>query len=46
MRASRLLILLVLILLVFGALLVLTWDIPPPTETIERIIPNEQLTRP
>gem|GEM_PF-1488951 len=45
MRASRFIILLILVLLVLGALLVLTWDIPPPTETIERPISHERLNR-
>ena len=33
---------LVLVLLVGGAVFLATWDMPPPTATIEKVIPNDR----
>ena len=40
-RLSRALALLVLFIVVGGAIFLMTWDIPPPTARIERVIPND-----
>jgi hypothetical protein len=41
-----LLLLIVLIVIVGGGLVFLsTWDIPPPTARIEKVIPNDRLAR-
>jgi hypothetical protein len=42
---SRLLLVLVLVLVLGGTVFLITWDIPPPTARIERVIPDEQLPR-
>lgn len=31
--------------LVIGVAFVLTWDIPPPTKQVEKVIPDERLPR-
>ena len=40
-------ILIVLILLIFGGggVFLMTWDMPPPTQKIEKVIPNEKILR-
>lgn len=35
----------VLVLLVAGAVVLTTWDMPAPTTTIEKVIPNERFTK-
>ncbi|MFW5833781.1 MAG: hypothetical protein ACOCYE_06755 [Pseudomonadota bacterium] len=42
---SRWLLLTVAVLLTGFALFLVTWDIPQPTERIERVIPDETLPR-
>lgn len=42
---NRLFLVLVLVVVLGGAMFLMTWDIPPPTAQIERVIPNEQLPR-
>lgn len=39
---SRVLIVLVLMLIVGGAVALATWDMPPPTATREKVIPNDR----
>lgn len=40
-------ILLVLLLLLFGggAAFLMTWDIPPPTAPVQKVIPNDRLPK-
>lgn len=40
---SRILILLVLVVIVGGAVFLMTWDIPAPTHLIEKPLPNDKL---
>lgn len=35
----------VLVLLGAGAVVLTTWDMPAPTTTIEKVIPNERFTK-
>jgi hypothetical protein len=42
---NRLFLVLSVVLVLGGAVFLLTWEIPPPTSTIERVIPDEQLPR-
>lgn len=35
----------VLAILVGGAVILATWDMPAPSTTIEKVIPNERFTR-
>ncbi len=37
----KIVIVLVLALLVGGAVFLATWDMPPPTATVEKVIPND-----
>lgn len=38
----KIVIVLVLALLVGGAVFLATWDMPPPTATVEKVIPNDR----
>jgi hypothetical protein len=40
-------ILIVLILLIFGGggVFLATWDMPPPSQKVEKVIPNEKILR-
>jgi hypothetical protein len=38
---AKILIALVLVILVGGAVFLATWDMPPPTATVEKVIPND-----
>lgn len=42
---SRILAVGLVVLILGGAVFLLTWEIPPPTARIERTIPGDQLTR-
>ncbi len=42
---GRFLILLVLVVVLGGAIFLLTWDIPPPTAGVEVVIPDDRLPR-
>jgi len=42
---SRVLILLLVAVLLGGTVFLVTWEIPPPTARIERVIPDDQLPR-
>ena len=39
---AKFLILLVLVLIVGGAAFLATWDMPAPTATVEKVIPNDR----
>lgn len=34
-----------LVVVLGGVIFLVTWDIPPPTTTIERVIPDDRLPR-
>jgi len=40
-RLTIVVLLLVAVAIAGGAVFLLTWDIPPPTRTIEKIVPND-----
>ena len=42
---GRLLILVALVLVLGGAIFLLTWEIPAPTSNVEVVIPDERLPR-
>lgn len=42
---NRFLLVLTAVLVLGGAVFLFTWEIPPPTATIERVIPDDQLPR-
>lgn len=42
---TRAVIILVLILVVGGVGFLATWDMPPPSSTIEKVIPNDRFKR-
>lgn len=42
---GRLLALVLLVVVLGGVVFLATWDIPPPTETVETVIPDERLPR-
>ena len=39
---AKILIVLVLVILVGGAVFLATWDMPAPTATVEKVIPNDR----
>lgn len=41
----RILLVALLVIVLGGVIFLVTWDIPPPTTTIERPIPDERLPR-
>ena len=41
-RLSVVVLLVLVIAIAGGAVFLLTWDIPPPTRTIETIVPNDR----
>jgi len=41
----RVAIVVLLALVVAGAVFLATWDIPPPTRQIEKVLPNERFPR-
>jgi hypothetical protein len=43
--ASKLTLLLILVLLVGGAVFLATWDIPAPTQQVEKVLPDERFPR-
>lgn len=43
--ASKLTILLILVLVVGGAVFLATWDIPAPTRQVEKTLPDSQFPR-
>ena len=44
-RKSQLLLVLILGLLVLGGVFVLTWEIPPPSTQVEKVIPDDRFPR-
>ncbi len=42
---TRLLVLLVLVVIGGGVLVLATWDMPPPSAPVEKVIPNDRFTR-
>lgn len=46
MRTLPAILLIVLALVIVGAaMFLMTWDIPPPTAPVEKVIPNERFPR-
>jgi hypothetical protein len=41
---TKLFMLLVVVIVVGGGAFLMTWDIPPPTSTVEKIIPDDRFT--
>jgi hypothetical protein len=42
---NRVLLVLLLVLVLGGAMFLVTWDIPPPSEKVERVLPDDQFPR-
>jgi hypothetical protein len=42
---SRVLVAVLLVLVLGGTVLLFTWEIPPPTAPVERVIPDDQFPR-
>lgn len=42
---TRLLVILVLLVLVGGVVVLATWDMPPPSAPVEKVIPNDRFER-
>jgi hypothetical protein len=42
---GRLLLLALLVVLLGGVIFLMTWEIPPPTEQVETVIPDDRLPR-
>jgi hypothetical protein len=42
---NRMLLVLLLVLVLGGAVFLVTWDIPPPTARVERVVPDDQFPR-
>ena len=42
---NRLLIVLLLVLVLGGTMFLMTWEIPPPTARVERVLPDDQFPR-
>ena len=42
---NRMLLVLLLVLVLGGAMFLVTWDIPPPTARVERVVPDDQFPR-
>lgn len=42
---SRILLVVLVVVVLGGVTFLVTWDIPPPTARIERVIPDDQLPR-
>jgi hypothetical protein len=42
---SRVLVAVFLVLVLGGTVLLFTWEIPPPTAPVERVIPDDQFPR-
>lgn len=42
-KLTRLVLLLIVIVLVGAGIFLATWDIPPPSAPIEKVIPNDRL---
>jgi hypothetical protein len=44
-KLTRTLLVLLLLVLIGGAVFLLTWDIPAPTARVEKTIPNERFSK-
>jgi hypothetical protein len=44
-KITGILVVLVLAVVVGGAVFLATWDLPPPTAKVEKVIPDEKLPR-
>jgi hypothetical protein len=44
-RIALILLAVVAVVLIGGAVFLSTWDIPPPTAHVEKVIPNERLPK-
>jgi hypothetical protein len=42
---NRLLLVLLLVLVLGGTVFLVTWEIPPPTARVERVVPDEKFPR-
>ena len=42
---NRLLLMLLLVVTLGGTVFLVTWDIPPPTGRVERVLPDDQFPR-
>jgi hypothetical protein len=42
---NRVLIVLLLVLVLGGTVFLVTWEIPPPTARVERVLPDDQFPR-
>lgn len=42
---NRIVLVLLLVVLLGGTVFLMTWEMPPPTARIERVIPDDQLPR-
>jgi hypothetical protein len=42
---TRLLLVLLLVLVLGGGVFLVTWEIPPPTARVERVVPDDTLPR-
>jgi hypothetical protein len=42
---NRILLVLLLVLVLGGAVFLVTWEIPPPTSRVERVLPDDQFPR-
>ena len=42
---GRILVVVALVVVLGGITFLITWDIPPPTARVERVIPDEELSR-
>lgn len=43
--ASKLTLLLIVVILVGGSVFLATWDIPAPTQQVEKVLPDERFPR-
>lgn len=42
---NRVLVVLLLVLVLGGTVFLMTWEIPPPTSRVERVLPDDQFPR-
>jgi hypothetical protein len=42
---NRVLLVLLLVLVLGGTVFLVTWEIPPPTARVERVVPDDKLPR-
>ncbi len=44
-KLSRVLLIVLLVVLAGGAIYLATWEIPPPSTPVEKVIPNDRIFR-